>query len=342
MDSLTAMGFSENAAKRALHHSQGSVAVAVNWLTSHSGDTDLDAQFEVPAATAAAEPAGAAAAPAAAKSIRCVETGRLFPSMAAAQLYAERTGRTDFEETDEAIVPLTAEEKAAKMEALQQKLAAKRSARAEEEKQAKVQGEKRRRADGAMMLKMKEQMAAQQLDRDQHLRAKEKKRVVDERARLRIEIAKDKAERAAAKALREGRAPPAPPSFEAAAVGPTVTLTTVDRITQLADALEMRRTGGVGLTAISTLLVYVKNAATKEEEKYRSINKANKAYAKRVGHLRAATAILRLAGFSEDGKSEEFPSGRFIFKASTADRSMLDSAIAILSNAKRRAKASAT
>ena len=121
-----------------------------------------------------------------------------------------------------------------------------------------------------------------------------------------------------------------------------MTLTTVDRITQLADALEMRRTGGVGLTAISTLLVYVKNAATKEEEKYRSINKANKAYAKRVGHLRAATAILRLAGFSEEGKSEEFPSGRFIFKASTADRSMLDSAIAILSNAKRRAKASAT
>ena len=40
-----------------------------------------------------------------AKSIKCVATGKLFPTMAAAQAYAARTGRTDFEESTEECVP---------------------------------------------------------------------------------------------------------------------------------------------------------------------------------------------------------------------------------------------
>ena len=39
-----------------------------------------------------------------AKSIKCVATGKLFPTMAAAQAYAARTGRTDFEESTEECV----------------------------------------------------------------------------------------------------------------------------------------------------------------------------------------------------------------------------------------------
>ena len=45
-----------------------------------------------------------AAAPVA-KSIKCVATGKLFPTMAAAQAYAAKTGRTDFEESTEECVP---------------------------------------------------------------------------------------------------------------------------------------------------------------------------------------------------------------------------------------------
>ena len=37
-----------------------------------------------------------------ARSIKCVATGRLFPGVAAAQAYAARTGRADFEESTEA------------------------------------------------------------------------------------------------------------------------------------------------------------------------------------------------------------------------------------------------
>ena len=40
-----------------------------------------------------------------AKSIKCVATGKLFPTMAAAQAYAAQTGRTDFEESTEECVP---------------------------------------------------------------------------------------------------------------------------------------------------------------------------------------------------------------------------------------------
>ena len=40
-----------------------------------------------------------------AKSIKCVATGKLFPTMAAAQAYAAKTGRTDFEESTEECVP---------------------------------------------------------------------------------------------------------------------------------------------------------------------------------------------------------------------------------------------
>jgi hypothetical protein len=328
------MGFNADAAARALAAVEGSVPAAVDWLATHSGDAGVDAPF-----TAEGD-AGAAATPVS-KSIRCVATGKLFKSMAAAQLYAERTGRSDFEECEQEIVPLTDEEKAAKAAALRQKLATKRRAREEEEKQEKKQAEKRRRADGAALLQVKEQMAAQQIARDQALRRKEKQRQADERVRLRIEVAKNKAERAAAQALREGRPPPAPPSFEAAARAPRVEKSSAERLKLLADALEARRTGGVGLTALSTLLIYVKNAATKEDEKFRSINKGNKAFVKRVGHLRPAAAFLRLAGFDDVAASDAFPQGRFVLRAGV-ERAALDEAIAILTESKRVATASAT
>ena len=57
-------------------------------------------QFLVVMANDAAPPAAPVA-----KSIKCVATGKLFPTMAAAQAYAAQTGRTDFEESTEECVP---------------------------------------------------------------------------------------------------------------------------------------------------------------------------------------------------------------------------------------------
>merc|ERR1712022_83094 len=50
------------------------------------------------------------------KSYKCVETGRLFRSYQDMQIYAERTGRTNFEESSEEKKPLTKEEMAAAQE----------------------------------------------------------------------------------------------------------------------------------------------------------------------------------------------------------------------------------
>jgi hypothetical protein len=56
-----------------------------------------------------------------------VETGRLFKSMDELQMYAEKTGRSNFEESTEEKKALTPEEVAAKKEALLERLATRRA-----------------------------------------------------------------------------------------------------------------------------------------------------------------------------------------------------------------------
>lgn len=58
--SLTAMGFTVNAARRALHHRSDNVAAAVEWLFEHAGDPGLDDDPPL----APAVPAAAAVPPA--------------------------------------------------------------------------------------------------------------------------------------------------------------------------------------------------------------------------------------------------------------------------------------
>lgn len=84
------------------------------------------ADAAAPAAAAAPAPA-ASSSPAVAKSIRCVDTGKVFRTMAEAQAYAERTGNANFEECAEEKKPLTAEEKAVMMEKMQAKMTAKKA-----------------------------------------------------------------------------------------------------------------------------------------------------------------------------------------------------------------------
>ena len=58
-------------------------------------------------------------------------------------------------------------------------------------------------------------------------------------------------------------------------------------------------------------------------------------------HLRPAAAFLRLAGFDDVAASDAFPQGRFVLRAGV-ERAALDEAIAILTESKRVATASAT
>ena len=70
------------------------------------------------------------------RSFRCVETGRLFRTEADVQLYAERTGRTEFEQSTEEVKARTKEEIQAKKIELEKKIEEKRKRRAREEKEA--------------------------------------------------------------------------------------------------------------------------------------------------------------------------------------------------------------
>ena len=76
-----------------------------------------------------------------AKSLVCNECGKKFRSQAQAEFHASKTEHVDFAESTEEIAPLTEEEKKAKLEALRQKLAEKRSGMSEQDKIDKKRNE---------------------------------------------------------------------------------------------------------------------------------------------------------------------------------------------------------
>ena len=131
------------------------------------------------------------------RSYKCVETGRLFATMADVELYSERTGRTNFEETTEEKKPKTKEEIAEAQEKLKVILNEKRAKREEEEKKRHREEELRRREAGKTMGQTREELEKIKRKREWEKQKKEKQAAKMERERLRREIAKDKAERLA-------------------------------------------------------------------------------------------------------------------------------------------------
>jgi len=71
-----------------------------------------------------------------ANSLKCDDCGKLLRDSAAAEMHAMKTEHQSFSESTEAIKPLTAEEKAARLADLKQKLAEKRAVKAKEEEGA--------------------------------------------------------------------------------------------------------------------------------------------------------------------------------------------------------------
>jgi len=120
------MGFSEVRVRKALMAGNSNAEAVVNWVIEHEKDAGIDDPIPlVPAGGGGGGGGGTQ------KSWKCVETGRLFRTMDEVQAYAERTGRSNFEESTEEKKALTPEEVAAKLEALKAKIAAKREERGE-------------------------------------------------------------------------------------------------------------------------------------------------------------------------------------------------------------------
>ncbi|PAA58384.1 hypothetical protein BOX15_Mlig003230g5, partial [Macrostomum lignano] len=232
---LLDMGFSEIRAKKALLKSGNKgIEAAMDWLSSHQDDPDIDDPIPepepAPAANAAAassaasgESAGgtagsAEATDADAKSLKCDDCGKLFRSPAEAEFHAAKTGHANFSQSTEEVRALTAEEKAEQLRQLEAKLEAKRQEREAEERRAELERERKRRTDGKGLKKWREESAEQELKREAEARRREKEEQREYLARIRQRYAQDRAEMEAREA-EERRAAAGQPAAPAAAAG---------------------------------------------------------------------------------------------------------------------------
>ncbi|KAF2673435.1 hypothetical protein BT63DRAFT_421587 [Microthyrium microscopicum] len=144
-----------------------------------------------------------------ASSWMCNECGKKFRTTTEMQFHANKSGHTDMAESIEEIAPLTPEEKAAKLAALKEKLAAKRATNADQDKEDRKKNEQIR-----LKATKESQDIREKLQNDERIKEAAKKRQekkADEAARKKIlmQIEADKAERRAKaakeKAAREGK-----------------------------------------------------------------------------------------------------------------------------------------
>ena len=189
------MGFSLiRAQKGLLNGNARTVEAAIDWLTNHQDDPDIDEPIPL-------QPKGGGVA----QSYKCNECGKILSNMANLELHANKTGHSDFEESTEHVKPLTPEEKAKKIEEIKELLKLKRAEREAAEKVDDVQREKSRRLMGKEMAKTREQMEIEQRKRDAMVRKREKEAAKRERERIRAELEKDKLERKANKGKLSSR-----------------------------------------------------------------------------------------------------------------------------------------
>jgi hypothetical protein len=286
LSQLQEMGFTSTQAASALS-ATSTVEQALEWLQVH-GD-----EKEAPVA----------------KSIRCVDTGKLFRSMADAMIYAERTGHSNFEETDEAIPPLTEAGKRERLEKVKQLVKDKVANRESTEKTEALERERKRRAGGQEMGKIREEQAALQLKRDADARERERVRFKEEQKKLREQVARDKAERAMEKAQRLGTGSPkeAYDLAYAKAIGAHDEQSAEEKTDAAIEVLASYKLGGKGLECVRTLAKMLGNvSAHPQEAKFRRVNLHNDAFKAKVGALKGGLAVLKAAGFAVAEEDENF------------------------------------
>jgi len=279
----------------------------LQWLVSNDGD----------AGESSAEQSGQDGGSGAKKakvvnSYKCIETGKLFRTLQDAQLYAERTGRDQFEESDVEVPPLTEEEKREKLEQLRKKIEDRKKERAEQERKDKLEGELARRKAGREMAQIREQHEELQRRREIEAAKREKEAAKRHREELKEKIAYDKAGRAANAAKSRGASPDeVKKAFQDAydrAMGKgqqgekskAEQLSIEQQMDQAIQDLLTYRAGGDGERALNTLKKMLGNVIEQPEEpKFKSINLDNPAFKKRVAGLKGGIALLKACGFKK-------------------------------------------
>lgn len=298
------MGFSLlRAQKGLLYGNANTIDGAVEWIMAHQDDDDIDEPIPL-------EPVAKA------QSYKCNDCGKILSNMANLELHANKTGHSDFEESTQAVKPLTAEEKAKKIEEIKSLLKAKRAQREEEEKKDQKEQEKQRRFMGKEMSKTREQMEIEQRKRDAIARKKEKEAAKRERERIRAELAKDKAERRANKGKLhstlgvDGYNPSAIQYDVGADGGEDVSQeqhhhkkiqASSAKIDEYITKVSQYRAGGDGGKCLKILNIYISNVVDNpDEEKFKTINMENKAFKTKVKPFIGGKHLLVAVGFKEN------------------------------------------
>lgn len=242
-------------------------------------------------------------------------------------MYAEKTGRSNFEESTEEKKPLTPEQVAEQKALLKAKLAARRAERNEVEKVQTVDREKARRTMGKEMTATREKMEADKRAREYKALRKEKEDAKRERERLRAELAKDKAERKSRGGKLAGRlsadgynpaglsasmakdfdaqdraaaaaAADAPADAKPTAPAAPLGAPREEVVDRAIASINQYRVGGDGGKCLKILLAYTTNLAKDpDDERFRHIKLDNNAFKSKVAPLRGGVSLLKAVGF---------------------------------------------
>lgn len=278
------MGFEEEQATKALKKYPDSLDQAVEFLSKLKDINEAQSKPK----------------PRVAKSLVCTDTGKTFRTLEAAQAYAQRTGNSNFEERDVEIPPMSEEEKQKKIADLKERLKQKREQKKNDEKVAKIVREKMRREGGQKDGEMREKMLKQQRLNQIELMKKEKREDEELRQKLREDIAKDKGNRAAEKAQKEGKdgneAYKKAYSEYMSKANPTKKeKTPEERLDQVVSAISVLDSK---VSVLKTLLKMTTNIRDKPtEEKFRKVKVGNAAFHKRVGRYRSGIVYFSVIGF---------------------------------------------
>jgi thiol-disulfide isomerase/thioredoxin len=300
------MGFTLIRAQKALLNSSSGIEGAIEWLTAHQDDEDIDDPIPKVPKSSSDGSTGLVA-----QSYKCNECGKILSNMANLELHANKTGHSDFEESTQAAKQLTEEEKLQKIAEIKSLLKAKRMEREALEKVEDIDREKKRREMGKNMAKTKEELERQTRMREAMLKKKEKEDFRKERARIKAELERDRLERKAhhgklsSKLGIEGYNPDAIQYDVSAESGAHVDhhpdkkiKASVSKIDEYIAKVSSYKAGGDGGMCLKILIAYIKNIVDNpNEQKFRKINMENKAYKTKVKPFVGAKALLLAVGF---------------------------------------------
>ncbi|KAK7892248.1 hypothetical protein LTR67_007344 [Exophiala xenobiotica] len=190
LDQLVMMGFDKERSEMAIKET-GGLADAIDWLDQNSSKSleELRTEKEAAAQAKAEEAADQA------RSLVCNECGKKFKGTAQAEFHASKSGHTDFAESTEEIVPLTEEEKQAKLAELRDKLAAKKAVLSDQDKIDQKRNEQINRKKTKETEDLKEQLRVKEQIKEAEKKRREKQADIDAKKRIQAKIAADKEER---------------------------------------------------------------------------------------------------------------------------------------------------